>query len=65
MVFSILKCGISAEGAVLLLLISLEAELDQIGTVLLVKVLKQTHQAQAWSSTSVIMKKQKYFDFSF
>lgn len=37
----------------------------QIGTALLAKTSKQTNQAQACSSTSVIMKIKKYFDFSF
>lgn len=66
MVLSILKRSVSAEGAVPLLLISLGTGLDQIGTVLPVKVLRQTNQApQACSSTTVITKKQNYFDFSF
>lgn len=65
MVLSILKCSVSAEGAALLQLISLGTGLDQIGTVLLVKVLRQTNQAQACSSTTVIRKNPKYFDFSF
>lgn len=58
------NAALSAEAAALLLLISLGTGLDQKGTVLLVKVLRQTNQAQAYSSTSVIMKKQKYFGFS-
>lgn len=66
MVLNILKCSTSAEGAeLLLLLISLGTGFDQIGTVLLGTELRQTNHAQACPSSSLIMKKQKYSDFSF
>lgn len=66
MVLNILKCSASAEGAELLLpLISLGTEFDQIGTGLLVKVLRQTNQALACSTSVIMMKKQNYSDFSF
>lgn len=66
MVLNILKCSASAEGAELLLpLISLGTGFDQIGTGLLVKVLRQTNQALACSTSVITMKKQNYSDFSF
>ena len=65
MALSILARSMSADEAALLLLISLGTGFDQIGTALLVKVLRQTLQAQACSSTSITMKKQKYFNSSF
>lgn len=65
-VLNTLKCIASAEEAeLLLLLISLGTGFDHTGTVLLGKELRQTNHAQACSSSSMIIKKQKYSDFSF